>query len=237
MITSTNSSSPTKLHFSLFLSLFQAYSSTFSEISELVHKISLQLDPINFLVAMDGNGTESKTQNQNKGLNFLELSLRLCVIPFALSSLFVMVSNKQTSDIYGTVEFNNLTGFKYLVCINAISCGYSLASIFISKLKCFKIHDWVLFILDQVMTYLMITSGSAVTEILYLSEKGDREVSWSEVCSYFGFFCNKTKISLALHVIALLCFIILSLISAFKLFSKFEAPNCNKEENGGVIGK
>ena len=72
-------------------------------------------------------------------------------------------------------------------------------------------------------------------EILYLAEKGNQEVSWSEVCSYFGSFCKKTKVSLGLHFVAFVCFIVLSLISAFRLFSKFDAPSLSpsdKEENG-----
>ncbi|KAJ4783014.1 CASP-like protein [Rhynchospora pubera] len=184
---------------------------------------------------MDGVGSNPKMHSQSKAFHFFELALRLCVIPLTLSSLLVIVSSNQTSDLYGTVEFNNLSGFKYLISINAISGVYSLGSVFISKSRCFKMYDWVLFVLDQMTTYLMVTSGSAVSEILYLAEKGDREVSWSEVCSYFGSFCQKTKVSLGLHFVALLCFIVLSLISAFRLFSKFDAPSsslANMEENG-----
>lgn len=84
------------------------------------------------------------------------------------------------------------------------------------------------------MSYLMVTSGSAVSEILYLAEKGDRQVSWSEVCSYFGLFCEKTKVSLGLHLGALACFLVLSLVSAFRLFSQFAAPSplAGMEQNG-----
>jgi uncharacterized protein (TIGR01569 family) len=88
---------------------------------------------------------------------------------------------------------------------------------------------------QQITTYLMVTSGSAVIEILYLAEKGNKEVSWSEVCSYFGSFCHKTKVSVVLHFVALVCFIVLSLISAYRLFSKFDAPSVslsNMEGNG-----
>lgn len=82
------------------------------------------------------------------------------------------------------------------------------------------------------MAYLMVTSGSAVSEVLYLAHEGDRNVSWSEVCSYYGMFCSKIKVSLALHFVALVCFIVLSLISAYRVFSKFEAPSGLSEEDG-----
>ncbi|KAF3325402.1 CASP-like protein [Carex littledalei] len=189
---------------------------------------------------MDGTEQNPKVNSETKAFHFFELALRLCVIPLTLASLVVMTSNNQTSDLYGTVKFNNLTGFKYLVSINVISGVYSLGSIFISKSRCFKMYDWVLFVLDQITTYLMVTSGSAASEILYLAEKGNQEVSWSEVCSYFGSFCKKTKVSLGLHFVALVCFIVLSLISAFRLFSKFDAPSLppsDKEENGEKLAK
>lgn len=78
----------------------------------------------------------------------------------------------------------------------------------------------------------MVTSGSAVAEVVYLAEEGDREASWSEVCSYYGKFCYKTKVSLALHFMALVGFIALSLISAYRLFSKFDAPAVASTEVG-----
>ncbi|KAK8966113.1 hypothetical protein KSP40_PGU005837 [Platanthera guangdongensis] len=53
----------------------------------------------------------------------------------------------------------------------------------------------------------MVTSSSTTTELLYLAHEGDKEVSWSEVCSNFGRFCSREKISLILHFLALLCFI------------------------------
>ncbi|KAK8965079.1 hypothetical protein KSP40_PGU018997 [Platanthera guangdongensis] len=39
----------------------------------------------------------------------------------------------------------------------------------------------------------MVTSSLATTELLYLAHEGDKEVSWSEVCSNFGKFCNREK--------------------------------------------
>lgn len=84
-----------------------------------------------------------------------------------------------------------------------------------------------------------MTSGSAVVEILYLAHEGDREVSWSEVCSYFNKFCSKTKVSLVFHLFVLVCFLALSLISGFRLFSKFEAPSLSSSSNevGNEVGR
>ncbi|OAY64183.1 CASP-like protein 2D1 [Ananas comosus] len=170
-------------------------------------------------------------EEANEPFKFVEMALRICVVPLTVASILVMATNKQESDTYGKVEYNNLTGFKYLVCISAISAGYALASTLSSFLR-FFCKEWVLFLLDQVVAYLMVTSGSAVAEVVYLAEEGDREASWSEVCSYYGKFCYKTKVSLALHFMALVGFIALSLISAYRLFSKFDAPAVASTEVG-----
>ncbi|XP_073014140.1 CASP-like protein 2D1 [Typha latifolia] len=169
------------------------------------------------------------TSNHQQTFKFLELGFRLCVIPLAVSSILVMATNKQTDDTYGKVEFRNLSGFKYLIWISAISAGSAIASIPLSVFKFYN-NDWVLFFLDQVVACLMVTSGSAVAEVLYLAHEGDREVSWSEVCSYYGKFCSKSMVSLVLHAMALICFIALSLISAYRVFSKFEAPSVTSKE-------
>uniref|UniRef100_A0A0D9VDV0 CASP-like protein n=1 Tax=Leersia perrieri TaxID=77586 RepID=A0A0D9VDV0_9ORYZ len=153
-----------------------------------------------------------------------EVALRVCVVPLALASLWEMATNKQVDDTYGGISFNNLSGFRYLVCINAITAAYSVAAILLSSFKFIARFDWLVFLLDQVSAYLVLTSASAAAEVVYLAREGNREVSWSEVCSYFGRFCNTATLSVALHAGALLCFMALSLISAFRVFSKFHPP-------------
>lgn len=76
----------------------------------------------------------------------------------------------------------------------------------------------------QIVAYLMVTSGSAVLEILYLAYNGDKEVTWSESCSSYGKFCHKMKLAVILHALALCCFIVLAVISAYRAFSTFEPP-------------
>ncbi|KAL5211294.1 hypothetical protein ABZP36_022141 [Zizania latifolia] len=153
-----------------------------------------------------------------------EVALRLCVVPLAVASLWEMATNKQVDETYGEVAFSDLSGFRYLICINATTAAYSVASILMSSFKFITRFDWLIFLLDQASAYLLLTSASAAAEVLYLARKGDRQVSWGEVCSYFGGFCGRATVSVALHAAALLCFMALSLISAFRAFSKFDPP-------------
>ncbi|XP_077243667.1 CASP-like protein 2D1 isoform X3 [Tasmannia lanceolata] len=134
---------------------------------------------------------ENKPSSTNPlhSLRYLDVSLRLTAIPLSVVSIWVMVTNKQDS-LYGSLKFSNLTGLKYLVCINAICAAYALIAVVFSWLRS-SFNAWVFFVSDQLLAYLMVTSGSAVAEILYLGYKGDRDVSWSEACSSYGKFCNK----------------------------------------------
>lgn len=49
-------------------------------------------------------------------------------------------------------------------------------------------------VFEQIVAYLMVTSGTAVFEILYLAYNGDREVVWSEALSSYGKFCYRVKV-------------------------------------------
>ncbi|CAD5176640.1 CASP-like protein 2D1 [Musa acuminata AAA Group] len=171
------------------------------------------------------------SSNNHQVFRVVGLSLRLAAIPLCAASLWVMATNKQANESYGKVEFSDLPGLRYMVCISAISLGYSVVSILFACLGCVN-NDWFFFISDQVVAYLMVTSGSAVAEVLYLAREGDRKASWSEACSYYGRFCDRTKVSLALHLAALLCFIALFLVSSYTVFSKFEAPSVSDSSKG-----
>lgn len=82
----------------------------------------------------------------------------------------------------------------------------------------------------QIVAYLMVTSGAAVMEIVFLAYKGDREVSWSEACASNGKFCSRMKLALVLHSLALCSFLVLAVISAYRLFSMYEAPSVSHKE-------
>ncbi|KAI3456918.1 hypothetical protein Pfo_013581 [Paulownia fortunei] len=157
-------------------------------------------------------------------LQVLDFSLRLFVIPFNAASIWVAVTNQQDNSTYGKLEFNNLVGLKYMVCISAISAGYALFAAVSSWLRCLVTKAWLFFVTDQVLAYLMVTSMAAQWEFLYLAYNGDRVVSWSEACASYGKFCNRLKLGLGLHVVAVCCFLVLAVISAYRVFRRFEPP-------------
>ncbi|XVF77412.1 hypothetical protein PTKIN_Ptkin14bG0040900 [Pterospermum kingtungense] len=169
------------------------------------------------------------SNNQKPVLKLLDSSLRLSVIPLSVATIWLTVTNKEDNSIYGEVQFSNLMGLKYMVFISAISAGYALVAAVASWLRCLVTKAWLFFVSDQIVAYLMVTSGAAVMEILYLAYNGDHKITWSEACSSYGKFCNKMKVALILHALALCCFIVLAVISAYRVFSLFEPPLSSKE--------
>lgn len=77
------------------------------------------------------------------------------------------------------------------------------------------------------MTYLVLGAGAVSTEVLYLAYKGDTAITWSSGCSSFGVFCHKATASVALTFAVLACYIVLSLISSYNLFTNYNAPSSN----------
>lgn len=76
----------------------------------------------------------------------------------------------------------------------------------------------------QVLTYLILAAGSVSMEVLYLARNGDVAITWSAACGSFGGFCYKATASVIITFVAVACYAVLSLLSSYKLFSKFDAP-------------
>ncbi|KVH99146.1 hypothetical protein Ccrd_022623 [Cynara cardunculus var. scolymus] len=150
-----------------------------------------------------------------RNLKLIDSSLRLMVIPLSLASMWLTLTNHQDNPMYGKLEFSNLKGLKLLVSISAISAAYSLAAVISSWIKNLMNKAWVFLVCDQ---------------IVYLAYNGNPKVTWSEACSSYGRFCGKLNLILVLHFIALLCFLVLSLISAFRVFTRFEPPLAPSKE-------
>ncbi|KAM7251867.1 hypothetical protein ACFE04_023750 [Oxalis oulophora] len=181
----------------------------------------------------EDNNNNNTLSSTNKNLppivNLVDCSLRLCVIPLSLATIWLTITNQQDNTVYGKLDFGNLTGLKYMVFVSVVCAAYALVGAVYQWIRYIMTKAWFFFVTDQVMAYLMITSMAAVMEITYLAYNGDREVTWSEACSSYGKFCSKMKVALALHAIALACFIILAVISAYRVFSLFELPSSIKE--------
>ncbi|XP_051125599.1 CASP-like protein 2D1 [Andrographis paniculata] len=167
-------------------------------------------------------------------IRVVDFSLRLLVVPLsAAASIWITVTTKQNNSDYGTLEFSNLTALEYMVCVSAISAGYAVLTALSSRQKWLLKKPWILFVADQIIAYLMVTSMAAQGEFLYLAYNGDEAVTWSEGCPSYGKLCRRVVVGLSLHGIGVCCFLLLAVFSAYTVFNRFQPPllsDHNKEE-------
>ncbi|OVA11847.1 Uncharacterized protein family UPF0497 [Macleaya cordata] len=160
------------------------------------------------------------------------------VVPMVLcvTALVVMLKNAMSND-YGSVSSSDLGGFKYLIYANGICAGYSLLSaLYLAAVRPPSSSStttttmysqqtaWTVFFFDQVMTYIILAAGTVSAEVVYLAYKGDEAITWSEACGVFGGFCRKATVSVGITFAAVVCYVLLSLISSYRLFSSYDAP-------------
>lgn len=169
---------------------------------------------------MEGSGNGPAIQ-----IRHFETLLRLIPVGLCISALVVMLKTEQ-SDQYIKLDYSDFDAFRCLAYANGICAGYSLISAFNSMVPVSHhiSRSWILFLLDQGITYLMLAGGAVATEVLYVAYKGDEEVTWEQVCGNYGRFCNKAGASVIISFFALVCFLLLSLLSSYRLFSKYDPP-------------
>ncbi|XP_047967621.1 CASP-like protein 2A1 [Salvia hispanica] len=154
-----------------------------------------------------------------------ETLLRVLPMALCLAALVIMLKDTQTNE-FGTLSYSDLGAFRYLVHASGVCAGYSLLSaVFAAVPRPSTLsRAWAFFLLDQLLTYIILAAGAVSTEVVYLAYKGDKSVTWSESCGSYGGFCRKATASIALTFIVTLCYAGLSLLSSYRLFSKYDAP-------------
>ncbi|XP_009602689.1 CASP-like protein 2A1 [Nicotiana tabacum] len=171
-----------------------------------------------------GSG-EFEDENGSSSMRTAETVLRLLPMGLCVVALVIMLKNSQTND-FGSLSYSDLGTFRYLVHANGICAGYSLLSAIVAAVPrpITMSRAWTFFLLDQILTYIILAAGAASTEVVYLAYKGDTAVTWSESCGSFGGFCHKATASVSVTFIVSLCYAGLSLLSSYRLFSKYDAP-------------
>ncbi|XP_010482912.1 PREDICTED: CASP-like protein 2D1 [Camelina sativa] len=173
---------------------------------------------------------KQQPQQVPMSLKLIDSCLRLSVVPLSVATIWLTVTNHESNPDYGSLDYNSIMGLKYMVGASAISAIYALFSTVFSWVSCLASKAWLFFVPDQVLAYVMTTSVAGATEIVYLLNKGDKIVAWSEMCSSYPHYCSKLTIALGLHVFVLLFFLFLSVISAYRAFSPFDLP-CDSQTN------
>ncbi|KAK4420458.1 CASP-like protein 2A1 [Sesamum alatum] len=154
-----------------------------------------------------------------------ETLLRILPMALCVAALVIMLKDSQTND-YGSLSYSDLGAFRYLVHASGVCAGYSLLSAVVAAVPrpSTMSRAWAFFLLDQLLTYIILAAGAISAEVVYLAYKGDTSITWSQTCGSFGGFCRKATASIAITFVVTLCYAALSLISSYRLFSKYDAP-------------
>ncbi|CAI8597142.1 unnamed protein product [Vicia faba] len=169
-------------------------------------------------------GDQELEGNKPTFLRTAETFLRLLSIGLCVTALVLMLKNSEEND-NGSLSYTDLGAFRYLVHANGVCAGYSLLSaVLVAVPRPTISRAWTFFFLDQALTYIVLSAGASSMDVVFLAENGDSATVWSSACGSFGQFCHKVTASVAITFVALVCYVILSLISSYKLFSKFDVP-------------
>ncbi|AEE75510.1 unnamed protein product [Arabidopsis thaliana] len=155
-----------------------------------------------------------------------EAVLRVASMALSITGLVIMIKNSISNE-FGSVSYSNIGAFMYLVSANGVCAAYSLLSaLAILALPCpiSKVQVRTLFLLDQVVTYVVLAAGAVSAETVYLAYYGNIPITWSSACDSYGSFCHNALISVVFTFVVSLLYMLLSLISSYRLFTRFEAP-------------
>ncbi|KZV28212.1 CASP-like protein [Dorcoceras hygrometricum] len=170
-------------------------------------------------------GRSVEDEGGSAAMRTTETLLRILPMALCIASLAIMLKNSQTNE-YGTLSYSDFGSFKYLVHASGICAGYSLLSTVAAAVPRPSTMSWAwtFFLLDQLFTYIILAAGAISAEAVYLAYNGDEYLTWSDACGTYDSFCRKATASVAITFSATLCYVGLSLISSYRLFTKYEAP-------------
>ncbi|XP_076886319.1 CASP-like protein 2A1 [Bidens hawaiensis] len=170
-------------------------------------------------------GPYQQEDGNSGSIRTAETLLRLFPVGLCVAALVVMIKDSETNE-YGSLSYSNITAFRFLVHANGILAGYSLLSAAFTAVPrpITMSGAWTFFLLDQVLTYLILAAGAVATEVTFLTYKGDVAVTWSEACGTYGHFCRQATTSIIITFLVVICYALLSLFSSYRLFSKYDVP-------------
>ncbi|VFQ80838.1 unnamed protein product [Cuscuta campestris] len=171
-------------------------------------------------------GNTAPGSGSNGGVRRAETLLRLIPVALCVVALLIMLKNSQNSDDLGSISYSDLGPFKYLVHANGICAGYSLLTAVVAAMPrpTTLPRAWTFFLVDQMLTYIILGAGALATEVVYLSYKGNNATAWGESCGSISGFCRKATASVAITFVVSLCYAGISLISSYRLFTKYDPP-------------
>ncbi|EFJ05737.1 hypothetical protein SELMODRAFT_431321 [Selaginella moellendorffii] len=179
-----------------------------------------------------------------KGVDFL---VRIKAFAFCLAVIVLLKNNVQTTVIAPGIvlqaKYNNTKAPVSLLVLASICCGYAFLQAVVSLLSFIRdkrvlnntVLAWLTFLLDQVLTYLLLGSAAATAEAAYIAKRGEDKVQWKAVCGPFKRFCDHFAATVFLSFIAVIAFAVSAAISAYYLFRRSKGFNLQQTMEAAAV--
>lgn len=148
-------------------------------------------------------------------------TLRALTFATALTAFLLMITNRESINptgnqkiwakwhYDGTFIYHVVaTGLVFIYTLGATAATFSVKS---------ANAAFLLFLLDLLGSYLLISSVSSVVGVAYIAREGNKHFGYPEVCSSFDKFCNQIIAAGVITVASFVFLLLAVIIGAFKL--------------------
>lgn len=173
------------------------------------------------------SSTTSSSQKHHRTFFMVQNILRILVIVLTAVSIVVTVTNNQSVMLFSIrfeAHFYYTSSFKFFVAANGVVCFMSVLTLIFNLLMRQqtpqrKDYYFLLFLVDLVMTVLLIAGCSAATAVGYVGQYGEKHVGWTAICDHVQKFCKTNLVSLLLSYLAFFANLGLTILISYKFTS------------------
>ncbi|XP_042447131.1 CASP-like protein 2B1 [Zingiber officinale] len=183
----------------------------------------------------------SKLKAVDRRLKAAELALRCAICGFGVLAAALIGSNTQVREFFSVekkAKFTDMKALVFLVAVNGMAAGYSLiqgarcaSSMVKGAVLLNKALALAIFSFDQAMAYLALAAVASAAQSAELGKFGQPELQWMKICSLYGRFCSRVGEGIASALLACLCMVTVSSMSAFNLFRLYGKSKGGKNSN------
>ncbi|MFQ6632683.1 hypothetical protein Gotur_008401 [Gossypium turneri] len=151
-----------------------------------------------------------------------QICLRIAATATAMAAAWVIFTANQTVEVLGMsfdARYSYSPAFKFFAYANAIAFGFSLMSLFFMFFARHALTATIYFFFflhDLMMMSLVLSGLAAGTAIGMVARDGNGHTGWIKICDRFEKFCHKVTVSMALSYVAVVCLLVLTVMSACK---------------------
>ncbi|KAL6494976.1 hypothetical protein OROGR_009465 [Orobanche gracilis] len=153
-----------------------------------------------------------------------QISFRVFAIAVTLAAACLMMSNKETTVVYGIqadARYSYAPAFKFLAVANIVALAFSVVSallvLVLGKVALTPAHFYIFFLHDLMITLLLMAASAASTVVAYIGKYGNDHVGWMAICDHFAKFCNRSQSAIIVTYLGFALYLVLTLVSANKL--------------------